>query len=48
MGSDKTGTHARGLAIQDPRITSVWDEQSVGLQQADPRPGIPVATGDYE
>tara|TARA_A100001201_G_scaffold46751_1_gene47247 strand:- start:3997 stop:7308 length:3312 start_codon:yes stop_codon:yes gene_type:complete len=48
MGSDKTGTHARGLAIQDQRLTSVWTAQSTGLQQADPRPGIPTSGGDYE
>ena len=48
MGSDKTGTHVRGLAIQDPRLTDVWTAQSTSLQQADPRPGIPVAAGDYD
>jgi hypothetical protein len=38
MATDKTGTTWRGLLIQDPRISEVWEEQS-NYTQADPQPG---------
>ena len=46
--SDKTSSKLRGLGIHDPRLSSVWVEKSINLTQAEPMPGIPVASGNYD
>lgn len=48
MGTDRTQTDLRGLALQDPRLTEVWAAQSTGLEQAEPLPGIPAPQGSYD
>ena len=48
MAEDKTGTKLRGLGIHDPRLASVWLDKSINLTQAEPLPGIPQASGNYD
>ena len=48
MAEDKTGTKLRGLGIHDPRLGSVWLDKSINLTQAEPLPGIPTASGNYD
>ena len=46
--ADKTASKLRGLGLHDPRFSSVWVPKSVNLTQAEPLPGIPVASDSYD